>query len=48
MVDSLLALGLAVGLSQPAGVLHGDIVAVLGVVGLVALLDKLLGDTHVD
>jgi len=45
-VDSLLAL-LAV-LLEPASVLHGDVVAVLGLVDAVALLDDLLGDTHVD
>jgi hypothetical protein len=45
-VDSLLAL-VAV-LREPASVLHSDVVAVLGVGLAVALLDDLLGDTHVD
>lgn len=45
-MDSLLAL-LAV-LGEPASVLHGDVVTVLGVGRAIALLDDLLGNTHVD
>jgi hypothetical protein len=45
-IDLLLAL-LAI-LGDPTSVLHGDVVAVLGVGRAVALLDDLLGDTHVD
>lgn len=45
-VDLLLALLAALG--DPTSVLHGDVVAVLGVGRAIALLDDLLGDTHVD
>jgi hypothetical protein len=44
-------LALAVGgvlVVEVAGVLHGDVVTLLGLVGAVAGRDQLLGDTHVN
>lgn len=49
--DSLLALVVVASLLlvvQPAGVLHDDVVTVLGLVGAIALLEDLLVDAHVD
>lgn len=46
--NALLALAIgSAGVLEPAGVLHGDVVAVLGLGDAVAGRDQSLGDTHV-